>query len=95
MAGGSAVMAALQKLEQALDALGDAIERREDEARRRVDLETELHRVGADRSRLAQSLDAAEAKAARLEDANREVARRLVAAMESVRGVIARNRGVE
>ena len=88
-------MAALQKLEQALDALGDAIERREDEGRRRVDLEAELHRVGADRSRLAQSLDAAEAKAARLEDANREVARRLVAAMESVRGVIARNRGVE
>lgn len=95
MAGGTAVKAALQRLEQALDALGDAIERREDEARRKVDLEAELHRVGADRSRLAQSLDAAEAKAARLEDANREVARRLVAAMESVRGVIARNRGAE
>ena len=88
-------MAALQKLEQALDALGDAIERREDEGRRRVDLEAELHRVGADRSRLAQSLDTSEAKAVRLEDANREVARRLVAAMESVRSVIARNRGVE
>lgn len=92
MAGGSAVMAALQQLEQALDALGDAIERREDEERRRVDLEAELHRVGADRSRLAQSLDAAEAKAARLEEANREVARRLVAAMESVRGIVARNK---
>lgn len=92
MSGGSAVMSALQKLEQALDTLSDAIERREDEERRRVDLEAELHRVGADRSKLAQSLDAAEAKSARLEDANREVARRLVAAMESVRGVVARNK---
>jgi uncharacterized protein YlxW (UPF0749 family) len=92
MAGDSSVMAALQKLEQALSALDDAIERREDEERRSVDVETELHRVGADRSRLAQALDAAEAKAARLEETNREVSRRLVAAMESIRGVIERNK---
>ena len=85
-------MAALQKLEQALTALDDAIERREDEAQRKVDLEAELHRVGSDRSRLAQALDAAEAKSARLEDANREVSRRLVAAMESIRGIVARNK---
>ncbi len=95
MSGSSAVTAAFQKLDQALDALSDAVERREDEGRRKVDLEVELQRVGSDRSRLAQSLDTAEARAARLEDANREVARRLVAAMESVRGVIARNRGAE
>lgn len=95
MSGSSAVAAAFAKLEQALEALSDAVERREDEGRHKVDLEAEMHRVGADRSRLAQSLDTAEARAARLEDANREVARRLVAAMESVRGVIARNSGAK
>jgi chromosome segregation ATPase len=82
------VEAALQKLQQALDALDDAIEHREDEERRRVDLEAELHRVGADRSRLAQALDAAEAKSANLEATNRDVSKRLVAAMESIRSVI-------
>ncbi len=92
MSGELSVVAALQQLEQALSALDDAVERREDEERRRVDLEAELHRVGADRSRLAQALDSAEAKAARLEEANREVSRRLVAAMELIRGVVARNK---
>ncbi len=49
-----------------------------------------MHRLGTDRSRLAQSLDAAEARSARLEEANREVSRRLVAAMETIREVLAR-----
>jgi chromosome segregation ATPase len=83
------VLEALAKLDRALSALDDAVERREDEGRRRVDLEAELHRVGADRSRLAQALDSAAAKASRLEDANREVSRRLVAAMESIRSTLA------
>lgn len=95
MSGESSVAAALQKLQQALDALDDAVENREDEERRRVDLEAELHRVGADRSRLAQSLDAAEAKSAKLEETNRDVSRRLVAAMESIRAVIGGNGRVE
>ena len=55
-------------------------------------LEGELQRLGTDRSRLAQSLDAAEARSARLEEANREVSRRLVAAMESIRDVLAAQR---
>ncbi len=95
MSGESSVAAALQKLQQALDALDDAVENREDEERRRVDLEAELHRVGADRSRLAQSLDAAEAKSAKLEETNRDVSRRLVAAMESIRVVIGGSGRVE
>lgn len=95
MSDDSSVEAALQKLQKALDALDDAIEHREDEERRRVDLEVELHRVGADRSRLAQALDAAEAKSANLEATNRDVSRRLVAAMESIRGVIAGESQVE
>lgn len=94
MSGDSSVAAALQKLDEALAALEDTVEYREEEAKRRVDLEAELHRVGADRSKLAQSLDAAAAKSAKLEEANRDVSRRLVAAMESIRNVIA-NRSAE
>ena len=89
MANDSPVLEALARVDHALTALDDAVERREDEGRRRVDLEAELHRVGADRSRLAQALDTAAAKASRLEDANREVSHRLVAAMESIRATIA------
>ncbi len=88
-----ATEAALKRLERALDALDRAIEARMDEDVRRGDLETELHRLGGDRSRLAQSLDSAAARAARLEEANREVSRRLVGAMETIRGVLEKHGG--
>jgi hypothetical protein len=85
--------AALARLERALDAIERAVEARIEEDARRADLELELHRLGGDRSRLAQSLDSAVARAARLEEANREVSRRLVGAMETIRGVLARQQG--
>lgn len=81
---------ALKRLEAALDLLEDAVERRLDGERQVAGMESELHRLGADRSRLAQSLDAAEARTARFEEANREVSRRLVSAMESIRAVLDR-----
>lgn len=84
---------ALERLSRALAALDDAIERRQEENRRRTDLEEEVHRLGGDRSRLAQALDGAEARASRLDEANREVARRLVNAMESIRSVLERHGG--
>lgn len=80
----------MKRLEQALASLDSALERRVDAEQRRIELEDELHEIGRDRSRLAQSLDAAEARGARLEAANREVSRRLVAAMESIRAVLER-----
>jgi chromosome segregation ATPase len=89
----SPLVVSVRQLEQALAALEDAVERREDEQRRRVDLEAELHRVGSDRSRLANALDSAEARAARLEETNKDVSRRLVAAMETIRGVLSRHGG--
>ena len=52
----------------------------------------ELQRIGLDRSRLAQTVDAAEARSGRLEEANKEVSRRLVAAMETIRAVLDRQR---
>ena len=51
-------------------------------------LQDELQRLGEDRSSLAATLDTAETRVARLEDANREVSRRLVSAMESIRSVL-------
>jgi chromosome segregation ATPase len=91
MSGSPAIDEALRRLESALDLLEGAIERRLEGAREVTGLESELHRLGSDRSRLAQSLDAAEARSARIEEANREVSRRLVAAMESIREVLARH----
>ena len=85
--------AALKRLEAALDFLEGAIERRLEGTLEVANLENELHRLGTDRSRLAQSLDAAEARTAKLEEANNEVSRRLVAAMESIRSVLDRRQG--
>lgn len=82
---------ALRRLQSALDLLENAVDRRLETADSVVSLESELHRLGTDRSRLAQSLDAAEARAADLEAANVEVSRGLVSAMESIRQVLSRN----
>ena len=90
MTGSSVIDEALQRLSGALERLEGAIDRRLETAGQVTSLEGELHRLGTDRSRLAQSLDAAEARSARLEEANREVSRRLVAAMELIREVLAR-----
>jgi hypothetical protein len=93
VAGSLSIDEALQRLKSALDLLESAVERRLETAASVSGLESELHRLGTDRSRLAQSLDAAEAKAAQLEAANAEVSRGLVTAMESIRDVLARQGG--
>jgi len=87
------VAEALQRLDRALAALETALDGRLDSDASVAGLEGELHRLGTDRSRLAQSLDAAEARAARLEEANVHVSRGLVQAMESIRHVLARHGG--
>ena len=91
MPGVPTVDDALKRLKGALDLLDNAVERRLEGARDVNTLEGEVHRLGTDRSRLAQSLDAAEARSARLEEANKEVSRRLVAAMEAIREVLSRH----
>lgn len=88
MSEGGAFEAAMRELEAALGRLEQSVTRRLAADRSIVDLEEELARLGEDRSRLAQDLDASAARAGRLEDANREVSRRLVAAMESIRAVL-------
>ncbi|MCB1387313.1 MAG: DUF4164 family protein [Nitratireductor sp.] len=80
--------AALEKLAGAVAALDAAVDARIEREGRLAGAEAEVQRMGADRSRLAESLDAAEARAQRLESANREVSRRLVDAMEQIRSVL-------
>jgi predicted nuclease with TOPRIM domain len=91
VAGSLSIEEALRRLESALDGLEDAVDRWFERAAEVTGLEGELHRLGTDRSRLAQSLDAAEARASRLEDVNREVSRGLVSAMESIRDMLSRH----
>jgi uncharacterized small protein (DUF1192 family) len=86
------VDAALKRLETALDLLEDAIESRLESTRRVADLEEEIHRLGTDRSALAQSLDAAEARNAQLGDVGRAVSHRLDTAIDSIRAVLDRQK---
>ena len=90
MPAGTAVKAAIEELRNALGALDRAIDRRCERERDSVEMEQEIRRVHADRSRLAQDLDQSEFRANRLEEVNREVSRRLVTAMETIRAVLDR-----
>ena len=84
------ISTSLEKLDQAVNALEEAVSARMDREAHLLDAEAEVQRMGADRARLAESLDNAESKAQRLDSANREVSRRLVDAMESIRAVLDR-----
>ena len=90
-AGGPGVTPAARRLDAALAALESAVNARLEREAELMDAEAEVQRMGADRSRLADSLDGAEARAKRLEGANREVSRRLIDAMEAIRSVLERN----
>jgi hypothetical protein len=83
------VDAALRRFDSAVEALESAIERRLEVERQEAALAQQLHVLGADRSRLADALDGAQARAERLDSANEEVARRLGSAMETIRAVLA------
>lgn len=91
MPGEPPLTKAMRDLERALASLEDAVERRLEAEARRADIDSEIHRHAVDRSRLAQALDNAEARAVRLDELNREVSHRLVGAMETIRGVLARH----
>lgn len=75
---------------KALDALESAVEARVEQIEDYAEAEAEVQRMNADRARLAQELDACESRGDRLADANREVSRRLVTAMETIRAVLDR-----
>lgn len=88
--GDAGLKEALARLERAVAALEGAAERRLEREGDYGEAEAEVQRMNADRSRLAQELDSSEARAERLADANKEVSRRLVTAMETIRAVLDR-----
>jgi hypothetical protein len=88
MSDPSAVEHVTRRLAQALDMLDAAVERRIEIDRSRVLLTEQVLALDADRSKLASDLDAQLAKVRGLESANRDVARRLDAAMENIRSVL-------
>jgi len=90
MAEDAGVKEAVARLERAVAALEEAAERRLEREQDYGEAEAEVQRMNADRSRLAQELDNSEARAERLADANKEVSRRLVTAMETIRAVLDR-----
>jgi septal ring factor EnvC (AmiA/AmiB activator) len=91
MSDTSTIDAASRRLALAMDALEAAVERRREADRGQSDLSEQLHALGTDRSRLAADLDTAAARVRSLEATNREIARRLDVAIESVRGVLEAN----
>jgi hypothetical protein len=84
----SAIDAATKRLTLALDALEAAAERRREADLGKDDLTAQVHALDDDRSRLASDLDAAVAHGRSLEGTNREIARRLDTAIDSIRSVL-------
>lgn len=82
------IAAASRRLALALDGLEAAVERRRESDLGEEALASQVQALGTDRSRLACELDVAVAHSKRLETANREIARRLDLAIESIRSVI-------
>jgi hypothetical protein len=84
----SAIDAAARRLALALDMLQAAVARKREAERSGDAIAAQLHALGADRARLAAELDAAAARGRTLEDANREVARRIDVAMGGIRTLL-------
>ncbi|EKF40510.1 DUF4164 domain-containing protein [Nitratireductor indicus] len=90
MGGETTLKEVLGRLEKALASLEDAVDARLEHEQDYADADAEVQRMNADRARLAQEIDKSEARAERLEEVNREVSRRLVTAMETIRAVLDR-----
>jgi predicted nucleic acid-binding Zn-ribbon protein len=89
MSDSTSIDAATKRLTQALDALDAAVERRLEAERGAAQLADQVHTLGTDRARLASELDSQTARSRQLETTNREIARRLDAAIDNIRSVIA------
>jgi len=79
---------AFERAEKALIVLESSITRRLENLAIGEELEEEVQRMNADRARLAQELDGSEARSERLELANKEVSRRLITTMETLRAAL-------
>ena len=84
----SATEQAMRRLEAALQGLELAIQDRLSQSGGAEGLAEEVQMLTADRARLAENLDQAQARAARLEGVSRDVSRRLDQAIEAVRAML-------
>ena len=80
--------AATRRLTAALDALERAVERRREADRDEDELASRIQALGADRSRLADELDGSLVRTRKLERANREIAEKLDAAIDTIKSVL-------
>lgn len=87
----SAIDNAVKRLAQALDALDAAVERRREADRTEEALAAQVHVLGLDRTKLANSLDGETARAKKLEETNRDIAQRLDTAIASIQSVLDSN----
>lgn len=90
MSGEATLKEVIARLGRAIESLEHSVEGRLEREQDYLEVEAEIQRMNADRARLAQELDGSEARGERLEEANREVSRRLVTAMETIRAVLDR-----
>ncbi|MDW6021793.1 DUF4164 domain-containing protein [Mesorhizobium sp. BAC0120] len=90
MTGEATLREVIGRLGRAMEALEQAVVLRLEHEQDYSEAEAEVQRMNADRARLATELDNSEARAERLEEANKEVSRRLVTAMETIRAVLDR-----
>ena len=86
----TALREVIGRLGKVIDTLERAVAARLEHEKDYGEAEAEVQRMNADRARLAQEIDNSEARAERLEEANKEVSRRLVTAMETIRAVLDR-----
>ncbi|MGB3867355.1 MAG: DUF4164 domain-containing protein [Xanthobacteraceae bacterium] len=86
--GSAEIERATRRLVAALDALESAVERRRDADRDEDELANRIQALGADRSRLADELDSTLVRSRKLERANREIAERLDAAIDTIRTLL-------
>jgi molecular chaperone GrpE (heat shock protein) len=90
MTGEATLREVIGRLGRAMEALEQAVLLRLEHEQDYSEAEAEVQRMNADRARLATELDNSEARAERLEEANKEVSRRLVTAMDTIRAVLDR-----
>ena len=79
---------AVRRLEAALQSLELAIQERLASSEGAAGLAEEVQMLTSDRARLAENLDQALARAAKLETVNRDASRRLDTAIEAIRAVL-------
>jgi chromosome segregation ATPase len=88
MTDSALIDSATQRLSQALEQLEAAVDRWLEVERSYGILAEQVHTLDADRARLAADLDTQLARSRRLESTNRDVAKRVDAAMENIKLVL-------